>query len=207
MVFVVEGIFRDTSSSAERYDPVIDTWTHDAPISTGRFGDALCAMSGQLYVSGVWKSDTDLATVERYTPSTDTWTPVAAMPSNRDLQCARAVDGLMYDVGDYEGDYNTTLNTMVSYTPETNSWIAMVSMPAVRSGSGACVVGQHIFVIGGRKEFDGLSSTVYRYNVETNHCDTLVPFPEAVCGPDGMIYAAGGQSESNRVPSSIYAQV
>ena len=192
------------SSSVERYDPMSNTWTAVSPMSTSRTFLGMCAMSGQLYVSGGRGNAGGLATVERYTPSTDTWTPVAAMPSARWSHCACAVDGLMYVMDGHRS--GERLRTMIRYTPETDSWSEMASMPGARCLFGACVLGRDIFVVGGVDESIDPSSTVYRYSVDANHWDTVAPLPEAadglgVCALDGMMYAAGGLDDSGGLSS------
>ena len=205
VAFAAGGRLSD-SSSVENYDPVSNTWTEVSPLSTSRLSGGVCAIMGQLYVTGGMThcDGVDLATVETYTPSTDTWTPVAAMPSARAGHCACVVDGHTYVIG---GDM-LTLRSMIRYSPETDSWSEMVSMPEKQSFSGVCVLGREIFVIGGYDRSGNASSTVSRYKVDSNRWDTLAPLPETaygvgVCAMGGMLYLAGGILSGSEMSDSM----
>lgn len=83
-VLVVGGVNGTGAlTTAERYDPVKDTWTPAGTLSTVREGhSATPLVNGQVLVAGGAAGGADapaLATAERYDPQTDEWRPAAPM--------------------------------------------------------------------------------------------------------------------------------
>jgi kelch-like protein 17 (actinfilin) len=70
--------------TAERYDPISDTWTSIASMTSRRSGHAGVAIDGIMYVSGGAVSTMNyLDTAEQYDPTTDTWTSIGSMTTHR----------------------------------------------------------------------------------------------------------------------------
>jgi len=66
--------------TVERYDPDLDVWTEVASMNEARFGCAVAAYQGKIYVTGGFgASKAILSSQEVYDPETDRWTKMPAM--------------------------------------------------------------------------------------------------------------------------------
>jgi N-acetylneuraminic acid mutarotase len=113
-------------TSAEIYDPVLDTWTEVAPMSIGRIlHSALLMPSGKvLVVGGAASGNISIATTELYDPAADSWTSVAPLSTARYVHSATLLpNGKVLVAGGYDGA-NILYSTEV-YDPadgELGSW-------------------------------------------------------------------------------------
>ena len=93
---IVAGGYDDTEvlTSAEKYDPVSNTWTYITNMPVAKAGAGYTLYNGKLYVSGGWNSSWDITkTVHVYDPTANTWEQIS------DMKTARL--------------YHTSLDTMV----------------------------------------------------------------------------------------------
>ena len=67
----------------ERYDPVTDTWTCLAPMSTRRSTHDVAVIDGMLFAVGGNDGSSSLNSTEKYDPETNKWTPVVSMSTRR----------------------------------------------------------------------------------------------------------------------------
>ncbi|WAS97350.1 Kelch repeat-containing protein [Nannocystis punicea] len=82
------------TASAERYDPVHDSWAPAAAMSEARFEHTATRLpSGKVLVAGGRGPGGALASVEVYDPASDTWTSLAPMSTPRWLHSATYVPG------------------------------------------------------------------------------------------------------------------
>ena len=153
----------------QEYDPATDRWAQkkNMPLPTHHlaavgfagkiylFGGAIQPQPGspnQLPVNNAWE----------YDPAADSWKPLAPMPTARMAAVAAEVDGKIYVLGGasvHPGAKlvslgpkvpHQSLNTNEVYDPATNTWQPRMSMPTPRNHAAAGVVGDKIYVIGGR---------------------------------------------------------
>ena len=131
--------------------------------------------------------------------SQGSWTAVAPMPTGR-MQYAsvRLSNGLIYTIGGQLGTppYTAPTNVVEIYNPATNTWSAGPSMPSVRYSLAAAVAGGVIYAIGGYN--GGNTNAVEAFDPQVGFWVSKSPLPTArnglaaVTGPDGKIYAMGG---------------
>jgi N-acetylneuraminic acid mutarotase len=215
VAFAVGGVDNNNKelSSVERYDAASGEWREAAEMTTARYSFGLCALGGDLYVTGGWGAgDVSLASVERYDPGLDTWSGAPAMPRARRSHCACSVGNAMYVLGGIEeiNEEYRTVSSVLKYDSRKQTWKEVASMPAERDYAGACVVGSDIYIFGGRDDDTNATSTTYRFSTETNEWVTLAPMPEArkrfhrVCMLDGLIYVLGGQDKDRTILTSVH---
>ncbi len=94
-----------------------------------------------------------------------------------------------------------TGNLMQAYDVETDSWTTLAPMPTARAAAGAAVVGNALYVIGGRTGISpggGLAlAVVERYDIDADTWTTVASLPTprsdmAVVTSGGKIYVFGG---------------
>ncbi len=186
-------------ATVEAYDPASDTWETVAPMPTARyFLAAAVGPDGRIYAIGGYANGRYLATVEAYDPASDTWETVAPMPTARyALAAAAGPDGRIYAIGGWGG-----LQTVEAYDPASDTWETVAPMPTARSYLAAAVGPDgRIYAIGGYNSYGSLLTalaTVEAYDPTRDAWETVAPMPTArwrlaaAAGPDGRIYAIGG---------------
>ena len=134
----------------------------------------------------------------------NTWTSLADMPTARsEFGAATGSNGLIYAVGGLGAD-GTCLDTVEAYSPATDTWTTVSSMPTARAGLAvAAEPNGTIYALGGTTA-DGstILGTVEAYSPSSgsssNTWTTVASMPTprtalaAAVGPDGRIYAIGG---------------
>ncbi|MCK4396195.1 T9SS type A sorting domain-containing protein [candidate division WOR-3 bacterium] len=178
----------------DEYNPVTNSWTIKASMSTPREGAACGVVDGKIYVIGGYDGTNFLNSVEVYNPGTNFWSTKASMPSERAFIASAVVDGKIYVIGGHNG--TSPLNTVEVYNPSTNSWLTKASMPTTRYWLAADAVGEKIYATGG---FDGADylNIVEEYDPGTNSWSTDTPMPTSrshltAVEVNGKIYAIGG---------------
>ena len=158
------------------YDPVTNSWTSLAPMSTGRGGPTAQAINGMIYVvGGMDVNGASLAIGEVYNPATNSWSTITPMSTRRDNPGSAVLNGNIYVFGgrtrNADGStINGTLNTVEMYNPGSNSWTARAPMPTGRRtmvvgsfGGRAQVIGGEITAAGGafdqNEEYDPVTDT------------------------------------------------
>lgn len=137
----------------------------------------------------------------RYDPKKDTWTKLTALQESRSHLAAVALDGKIYALaGPWDGKVSRTIEV---YDPATDKWIFGDPMQTARSGFGAAVIGEHIFVAGG-EVLEGNAKTLSSVEVyhPTLHKWEFVPALPA--GMQGMalvsyfntLYVVGGSDRA-----------
>src|SRR5262245_49447750 len=142
-----------TSDVVGAFEPVSNTWTARASLSTPRTGIAAAAFGGRIYTIGGYRRDpiaTWFATVEEYDPVADAWTPKVPMPTPRAHAAVAVFDGKIVVIGgeDQRGP-GAPLSTIEAYDPVANSWTTLPSLPRGRTQAGAAVLGGRLCVAGG----------------------------------------------------------
>ncbi len=143
---------------------------------------------------------------------TGPWASVAAITTPRvSLAAATGHDGLIYAVGGIVPSgppQGTPVNTVEAYNPSTGLWTTQPSMPTARGDLAAATgLDGRIYAIGGYlpppANYD--VNTVEAYDPSSSTWSTVAPMPTArdglvaVTGPDGHIYAIGGESNGTFV--------
>ena len=151
------------------------------------------------------------AVVEAYDRATDTWHPKAPMQTPRAALAAVTAGGLIYALGGLTGSGGAggPVATVETYNPATDKWHSQAPLPSAALGLAAAVGPDGlIYAIGGNGA-DGTSTTsVYSYDPATpsagwapqDPLPTARTWLAAVTGPDGLVYAIGGQNWYERSP-------
>ena len=107
MVIVSHGFINsppNTTSTAELFDPLLDTWTSTASASVARGSVGGDVLNGLFYVMGGSDStNTPLTTVEIYNPVTNTWSTGTPLLSARSKLAVVSLNGLLYAIGGFNG--------------------------------------------------------------------------------------------------------
>jgi N-acetylneuraminic acid mutarotase len=117
-------------ASAELYDPVADSWSYAASMTTPRtFPTATLLKNGKVLVTGGANSGNDwLASTELYDPTHNTWTSSGNLPVGVYEQSATLLaDGRVLVAGG-SATGNVSTNVASIYDPTSNSWTQVASM-------------------------------------------------------------------------------
>ena len=194
-------------ATVEMYDPVTDTWTQKADMSTPK-KTMTCVMNGKIYAVGGWLTTNEephLETVEVYDPGTDTWAKAQSMNCARCSAAIGVVNGEIYAIGglgshSIQDQSDLYLSNVEVFNSKTNQWQEKTEMPAPKALHTASVLDGKIYVIGGYfkedSEFKKLS-TVEIYDPATDRWTQAPDMPIGKWGHkteviDGQIYIFGG---------------
>jgi N-acetylneuraminic acid mutarotase len=199
------------------YDPRTQRWSQGTPMPEGSYGlAAVTGKDGRIYAIGgasyCYDSCNTIQAVRAFTPQTNTWTTLAPLPAWRILPAAAVgTDGRIYVFG---GD-SLPRGWFEVYDPGKNRWTKVTGLPHVRSGGFAASAAQdgHIYLVGGclvthvtqsgYNNYCGDPSPVDAYDPRTNAWTSVgVTMNQrqalaAATGPDGLVYAVGGQGYGN----------
>ena len=194
-------------ATVEMYDPVTDTWTQKADMSTPK-KTMTCVVNGKIYAVGGWLTTNEkphLETVEVYDPGTDTWAKAQSMDCARCSAAISVVNGEIYAIGGLgshpvQEESDLYLSNVEVFNPKTNQWQEKTEMPAPKALHTASVLDGKIYVIGGYfkedSEFKKLS-TIEIYDPATDRWTQVPDMPVGKWGHkteviDGQIYIFGG---------------
>lgn len=203
------------------YDPATDRWTRKRDMPAYQHHVALAELNGRIYMFGGYRlPDAGRATwvainnAWEYEPKADTWRELAAAPTVRGSANAVVVNGKIHVIGGaalpagIKDDWihparNIAIGNHEVFDPATNSWSKRADMPTPRNHAAAGVVGNRIYVIGGRAGSVFIPNAlnldiVEEYNPATDQWALRDPMPTprsaAAWGVhDGRVYVAGGE--------------
>lgn len=207
------GTNGEALGTVEAYTPATDTWTTVASMPTPRGGPAaVTGTDGRIYVIGGCAgkfpcTGGTLNVVEAYTPGTNSWSTITSMSTFRAaLAAAIGVNGRIYALAGF-GPNLVVTNTGEAYSLATNEWNLVASVPTARAVLAAAAGPDGlIYTMGGCAGFPCSIqlALVEAYNPRSDMWKSVTSMPTAraalaaAAGPDGRIYAIGGQS--NFVP-------
>jgi len=193
----------------EAYDAQADRWTALAPLPEGRHHIALAAAGGKIYgiggFSGAipdWRAH---ASVFVYDPQTDRWSGGPALPQARAEGVVAAVGDNIYFIGGriptsaearHISEHADTARAEV-LDVRSGHWKRIADAPSARNSAAGAVIGDKIYVVGGRqmvKQADGRArpvnvATLEVYDPATGRWETRAPMPLA---QGGLAAAAHG---------------
>jgi len=107
-------------------------------------------------------------------------------------------NGKVYVIGGQTDTGSAYVNNVQEFNPATSNWTYRATMPTARSAGAAAVIGDRIYVAGGRPP-RGNDFAVY--NATSNTWQTLPNLPTqrnhlAACAIDGKIYVVGGRLQA-----------
>jgi hypothetical protein len=190
-------------ASMERYDALSGRWSAVAGMGTERTHAGVCAISGDIYISGGWDGRHQrFNSVEKYSISSDTWSTFTILPLSRSHHVAVTVGLTMYILGGLVLDANQVVTASVlkydSAQGPHGTWSEVAPMPGARYGFTSCAVGMNIYVFGGSTlDYTGQYVSIYKYDTVANAWSILAQmpfFPGYECHSaclDGLIYIMG----------------
>lgn len=195
-----DNTFEPTASAWE-YDPASDTWRTLSDMPEARFAGAGVALGEYLYVVGGVGTTQSLL---RYDPGQDRWDSLASLQTPREHLAATALDGKIYALaGRWEGKSN---NTVEIYDVTADQWSYSDPMREARSGFGAAVIGEHLFVAGGEVFEGGAKAlrTVEVYHPALREWTFLPLMPNGIHGNpvasvSDTLYILGGSDRAGGI--------
>ena len=203
------------------YDPTANRWTRKRDMPAYQHHVALAELDGRIYMFGGYKLPEQgratwvpINNTWVYDPKDDTWRELAPAPTARGSANAVVIAGKIHVIGgatlpaDLKEDWihparNLAIGTHEVFDPATNAWSKRADMPTPRNHAAAGVVGNRIYVIGGRAGSVFIPNAlnldiVEEYNPATNQWALRDPMPTprsaAAWGVyNGRIYVAGGE--------------
>lgn len=215
------------------YDPANDTWTKKKNMPLLSHHVALAEINGKIYVMGGFtkpeKGPTAWVPINNaweYDPANDSWKALAPLPTRRGSPVAAVVGGKIYVIGGasmHPGSKETSIHPArphravdanEAYDPVTNTWETRSTMPTARNHAAIGVVGNKIYVIGGRLGAGFITRAsntdiVEEYDPATNQWGSLkAPMPTARSATAwgthrGRIYVAGGESRTSTMSATF----
>ncbi len=171
--------WRVTQVGGRQFYRVISRWGTRASLIESNSEMAVAELDGRIYVLGGYPaSRTTVRTVQVYDTATDRWSLTTPMPLPLNHEMAAAVNGRIYVIGGQTTDSGTGsfTNTVFELNPATSNWTSRAPMPTARSAGASAVIGNLIYVAGGRPP-RGADFAVY--DTSSNLWTTLPDMPTA----------------------------
>ena len=198
------GSVANILSSAEIYDPILNTWSGAASMTNARFGpSATLLQNGKvLVVGGYGNNGVRLKSVELYDPATNTWSTVASLSTERNDHIATLLqNGKVLVVG---LDQSAEI-----YDAVTNTWSTTGSLTTARgSYTVSLLQNGKVLVAGGNNGNIDLGSSTELFDPSTS---TWSPAASLNTGryrhtatllSNGKVFVTGGQNNNVGLVSS-----
>ncbi|KAL8598586.1 hypothetical protein ACOMHN_013469 [Nucella lapillus] len=188
MIYALGGSQGKTHhSSAERYNPEMDTWEVINSMKTRRIGVGCAVINRLLFAVGGFDGVNRLSSVECYDPEKNEWRSVASMNTMRSGAGVTAMGPYVYAAGGY--DSACQLRSVERYSLDTDQWQFVTPMNSPRSALSVAVIGERLYALGG---FDGHNflTTVEMYNPDTNDWTEVTTM---ACGRSGHGVTVGAE--------------
>ena len=152
------------------------TWTARAPLPTPLEGSCTAQIGDRIFSAyGFSPLSGDTNQLRIYDIAADSWSigPPAPLPVRSEAYRGVAHGGKLYCLGGRP----VSGTDVVSFDAATEAWATLAPMPDARAGTSSAVVGDNIFVFGGRKGgapclgpavAPGASTTILRYDIDQN---------------------------------------
>ncbi|XP_061413937.1 ectoderm-neural cortex protein 1-like [Lethenteron reissneri] len=169
------GSEKSVSKDVWVYDNLHDEWGRAAPMLVARFGHGSAELGGELYVVGGHTAGTGqcpaspsaaLKQVERYNPATNSWSMVAPLREGVSNAAVVSTREQLYVFGGTGGVSRERSPRVQCYQLEENRWSIIGACPQPWRHTSACLLGKHIFVLGGDTECS--ASAAYCFHTETH---------------------------------------
>lgn len=176
-------------------------WSTRAPLLEANSEMAVAELAGKIYVIGGYPSTRKTVNaVQVYDPRTDRWELTTPLPLAVNHTTAAAVKGKLYVIGGQQHAESDParagfVDTVFEYDPAKATWSRRAPMPTARGGGAAAVVGDKIYVAGGRPP-RGHDFAVYDPSVDKWTMLQDLPTQRnhlAAAAIDGKIYVVGGR--------------
>jgi N-acetylneuraminic acid mutarotase len=207
------------------------TWVPLKPSLLARAESATAVVGKDIYIAGGFLSPTyqvrTTEQVERYDTVRDQWQLVKSMPLALNHASAVSYGGQLYVLGGYTNGFASltgaallanSSDAFLRYDPETDSWSEMPRMPIARETPAAAVIGDKLYVVGGRSlplitSYTTSMGLLKRLDIFDFTTGEWTPGPdmaiarEHVAGAvaDGAFYALGGRSSFDQGVGAVPA--
>lgn len=213
-----------TSPNRNDLPQVHGTWERTAPLPRARSEVTATRLGDRIYNFGGVHRGYTVDDAEVFDIRTERWTPIRPLPVPLDHTMAVAVDdgilimgGSLSATNEVQGDtvqemMRTTnwdfapRTAVYRYDPAADSYTRLGPMPLARLGHSACLLGRHIYSVGGQGPNPGV---MLRYAVDTDSWDILPGMPtfrehQAIAAIGGRIYVIGGRWPDPRDPDATF---
>ena len=120
------------------------------------------------------------------------WSRFATPPLNQRFHCLEWHGGLLYVAGGKTGEYfDTYINTFRAFNEATGSWEDLPPMPHACANAASGVIGNELFVAGGRSVAYEDISTLQIYDFTARTWRLGAPLPHALYGGYGIVLGDG----------------
>ena len=190
--------FTVSPTNTSQFYRSISRWSTRSNLLEANSEMSVAELNGNVYVMGGYPSTrVTVRTVQVYDSEQNRWSLTTPLPIPLNHAMPAVANGRLYIIGgqtNASGD-EAFVDTIFEYNPATTNWTARAPMPTARSAGAAAVIGDLIYVAGGRPP-QGQDFAVY--NVISNQWTTLPNLPTgrnhlAATAIDGCIYVAGGR--------------
>ena len=196
----------------QAFDPVAHTWSTVAPLPESLDHIGAVALNGKIYYVGGLKGypGPSFGNVYVYDPVTNAVTASAPLPAGRDRGAAgiAVYQGRIYLAGGFHAGASVAFFDV--YDPVTNKWSSLPPLPERRDHVSAAVVGNRMYVIGGRTFGKGTQSNNDAYDFTTGKWVTgLAPLPTLRAGAATAVFGTeiaviGGEGKVAKVGSTFH---
>ena len=185
------------------YDPATEEWAAAGPMPERRMGGEAVSLGDFIYLVGGTGGTTAML---RYEPDSRAWNILPGPVQPREHVAAVAYEGEIWVIGGRWGGTGA-LATVEVFDPASGTWREGPVLNEARSGFGAAVVGDRIFVAGGeilgQRPWTALASAEV-YEPETGAWRFLSELPAGihgmpVVGFDGAVYVLGGSDRAGGI--------
>jgi len=202
----------------DAYDPASNAWKTLAPLPEARHHIALAAAGGKIYgiggFSGAipdWRAH---ASVFAYDTRADRWSSGPSLPQARAEGVVATVGDKIYFIGGriptspeakHISEHADT-SRAEALDVQSGRWSRIADAPSARNSAAGAVIGNKIYVVGGRQmvaQADGRSrpvnvATLEVYDPARDRWETRAPMPLpqgglAAAAHDGKLYVFGGE--------------
>jgi hypothetical protein len=161
-----------------RYDPSINKWFYETPMSSSRAGLCAVAFSGFIFaLGGIDIKGEFLNSVEKYDPRIKTWSDSSPMQTARYYASAAALNMKIYIVGGQVKN-GSCLSSGEVYDVQTDQWTAIPSLCVPRQAAGISRWGNRLYLFGGCNNSGRLDS-VESFDLESNSWLSVAKMPAA----------------------------
>ena len=183
-------------TNAQQFFRVISRWSTRADLIEANSEMGVAELDGKIYVLGGYPaSRVTVDTVQVYDTASNTWQLTVPLLLGVNHPMPAVANGKVYVIGGQTDTGSAYVNNVQEFNPATSNWTYRAAMPTARSAGAAAVIGDLIYVAGGRPP-RGNDFAVY--NATSNTWQTLPNLPTqrnhlAACAIDGRIYVVGGR--------------
>ena len=115
------------------------------------------------------------------------WSPFATLPLNQRLHCTEWHGGLLYVAGGKPEDFGASLNTLHAFDETTGLWDDLPPMPHACARAASGVIGNELFIAGGRGVGTEDLSTLQIYDITARSWRLGAALPRTECGAWGIV--------------------